>query len=160
MDMPRRLGVEFFGTFWLTRLGKSDDRVQGRTRTKNDAMNIISRTGVVVTIISLGLALSACGYNTIPTLEEQAKARWSDVQNQYQRRTDLIPNLVATVQGYAAQEKSVLTAVVEARAKATQIKLDASDLTDPAKLKAFQDAQNQLTGRSAGYWPYVRTIPT
>ncbi|MGB6798950.1 MAG: LemA family protein, partial [Xanthobacteraceae bacterium] len=80
------------------------------------------------------------------TLQETAKARWADVQNQYQRRADLIPNLVATVQGYAAQEKSVLTAVVEARAKATQIKLDASDLTDPDKLKAFQDAQNQLTG--------------
>ena len=89
---------------------------------------------------------SACGYNTIPTLEEQAKARWADVQNQYQRRADLIPNLVATVQGYAAQEKNVLTAVVEARAKATQIKVDASHLTDPDKLKAFQDAQNQLTG--------------
>ena len=97
-------------------------------------------------MIGFGLTLSACGYNTIPTLEEQAKARWSDVQNQYQRRSDLIPNLVATVQGYAAQEKNVLTAVVEARAKATQIKLDASDLTDPDKLKAFQDAQNQLTG--------------
>ncbi len=100
----------------------------------------------ILAIISLGLTLSACGYNTIPTLQETAKARWADVQNQYQRRADLIPNLVATVQGYAAQEKSVLTAVVEARAKATQIKLDASDLTDPAKLKAFQDAQNQLTG--------------
>ncbi len=100
----------------------------------------------ILAIIGLGLALSACGYNTIPTLQETAKARWADVQNQYQRRADLIPNLVATVQGYAAQEKSVLTAVVEARAKATQIKLDASDLTDPAKLKAFQDAQNQLTG--------------
>jgi LemA protein len=123
-------------------------------------LNIISRTSAVITIISLGLALSACGYNTIPTLEEQAKARWSDVQNQYQRRTDLIPNLVATVQGYAAQEKSVLTAVVEARAKATQIKLDASDLTDPAKVKAFQDAQTSSRGRSADYWPYVRTIPT
>jgi LemA protein len=108
--------------------------------------NVISRAGAIITVISFGLALSACGYNTIPTLEEQAKARWSNVQNQYQRRTDLIPNLVATVQGYAAQEKNVLTAVVEARAKATQIKLDASDLTDPAKLKAFQDAQNQLTG--------------
>jgi LemA protein len=97
-------------------------------------------------VIGLGLTLSACGYNTIPTLQETAKARWSDVQNQYQRRADLIPNLVATVQGYAAQEKNVLTAVVEARAKATQIKLDASDLTDPDKVKAFQDAQNQLTG--------------
>ena len=108
--------------------------------------NLISRTCFALTIIGLSLALSSCGYNTIPTLQEQAKARWSDVQNQYQRRSDLIPNLVSTVQGYAAQEKSVLTAVVEARAKATQIKLDASDLTDPAKLKAFQDAQNQLTG--------------
>ena len=109
-------------------------------------LGIMPRMRVGFAVIGLGVVLSACGYNTIPTLEEQAKARWSDVQNQYQRRSDLIPNLVATVQGYAAQEKNVLTAVVEARAKATQIKLDASDLTDPDKLKAFQDAQNQLTG--------------
>jgi LemA protein len=107
---------------------------------------IALRIRTVLAVVGLGLVLSACGYNTIPTLEETAKARWSDVQNQYQRRADLIPNLVATVQGYAAQEKSVLTAVIEARAKATQIKVDASDLTDPDKLKAFQDAQNQLTG--------------
>jgi len=108
--------------------------------------NVISRTCFALTIIGFSLALSSCGYNTIPTLQEQAKARWSDVQNQYQRRADLIPNLVSTVQGYAAQEKNVLTAVVEARAKATQIKVDASDLTDPDKVKAFQDAQAQLTG--------------
>jgi LemA protein len=108
--------------------------------------NMIAKLRVMAAVFGLGLTLSACGYNTIPTLQEQAKARWADVQNNYQRRADLIPNLVATVQGYAAQEKSVLTAVVEARAKATQIKLDASDLTDPDKLKAFQDAQNQLTG--------------
>jgi LemA protein len=108
--------------------------------------NIRTNFRTILAVIGLGLTLSACGYNTIPTLQETAKARWADVQNQYQRRSDLIPNLVATVQGYAAQEKSVLTAVVEARAKATQIQLNASDLTDPAKLKAFQDAQNQLTG--------------
>jgi LemA protein len=96
--------------------------------------------------ILLGLTVSGCGYNTIPTAEEQAKAKWADVQNNYQRRADLIPNLVATVQGYAKQEREVLTAVIEARSKATQTKIDVSELTDPAKLKQFQDAQNQLTG--------------
>jgi LemA protein len=94
----------------------------------------------------LSLCVAGCGYNTIPTLEETAKAKWADVQNNYQRRADLIPNLVATVQGYAKQEKDVLTAVVEARAKATQVRVDASQLTDPDKLKQFQDAQNQLSG--------------
>src|SRR6266567_126046 len=97
-------------------------------------------------VVLTGLLVAGCGYNTIPTLEEQVKARWGDVQNQYQRRADLIPNLVATVQGYAKQEKDVLTSVVEARAKATQVKVDASQLSDPDKLKQFQDAQNQLSG--------------
>jgi len=107
---------------------------------------IASRLSVTILLLCVGSLVSGCGYNTIPTREEQAKARWSDVQNQYQRRADLIPNLVATVQGYAKQEKDVLTAVVEARAKATQIKVDASQLTDPEKVKQFLDAQNQLTG--------------
>src|SRR5436190_14742842 len=111
----------------------------------NAMPNAISRTCFALSLIGLCLVLSSCGYNTIPTLQEQAKARWSDVQNQYQRRSDLIPNLVSTVQGYAAQEKNVLTAVVEARAKATQITVNASDLTDPVKLKAFQEAQAQLS---------------
>jgi LemA protein len=106
----------------------------------------ISRLRTVLAVVLLALAVSACGYNTIPTLEENAKAKWADVQNNYQRRTDLIPNLVATVQGYAKQEKDVLTAVVEARAKATQVKVDVSQLDDPEKLKQFQDAQNQLSG--------------
>jgi LemA protein len=109
-------------------------------------IGIIPRVRTLFAVIGIGLTVSACGYNTIPTLEETAKARWSDVQNQYQRRADLIPNLVATVQGYAKQEKDVLTAVVEARAQATKVTLDASQLTDPDKLKAFQDAQNQLSG--------------
>ena len=94
----------------------------------------------------LGTGVSGCGYNTIPTLEESAKAKWSDVQNQYQRRADLIPNLVATVQGYAKQEREVLTSVVEARAKATSVRIDASQLTDPDKVKQFQEAQSQLSG--------------
>jgi LemA protein len=106
----------------------------------------MSRFRAVLATLFLGLAVSGCGYNQIPTLEEQAKAKWADVQNNYQRRADLIPNLVATVQGYAKQEKDVLTAVVEARAKATQVKIDVSQLTDPEKLKQFQDAQNQLSG--------------
>jgi LemA protein len=104
------------------------------------------RLRTATTVVILGLLVSACGYNSIPTDEEQAKAKWADVQNNYQRRADLIPNLVATVQGYAKQEKEVLTAVVEARAKATQVKIDVSQLTDPDKLKQFQDAQNQLSG--------------
>jgi LemA protein len=106
----------------------------------------LSRPGALVLALLALFTLSSCGYNTIPTLEEQAKAKWADVQNNYQRRADLIPNLVATVQGYAKQEKDVLTAVTEARSKATQIKVDASQLTDPEKLKQFQDAQNQLSG--------------
>jgi len=105
-----------------------------------------SRLRSLAAVMLLGLSVAACGYNTIPTLEENAKAKWADVQNQYQRRADLIPNLVNTVQGYAKQEKDVLTSVVEARAKATSVHVDASQLTDPDKLKQFQDAQNQLSG--------------
>jgi LemA protein len=94
----------------------------------------------------VAFSLSACGYNVIPTKEEAARAAWAEVQNQYQRRADLVPNLVATVQGYAKQEKDVLTEVTEARAKATAIHLDANDLTDPEKVKALQQAQAQLSG--------------
>ena len=82
-------------------------------------------------LLALALMLSGCGYNQIPTLEEQAKASWAEVQNQYQRRADLIPNLVNTVQGYAKQEKDVLTSVIEARAKATSVHIDASNLDVP-----------------------------
>jgi LemA protein len=106
----------------------------------------LSRLGTVLAAALVLFTVSSCGYNRIPTLEEQAKAKWADVQNNYQRRADLIPNLVATVQGYAKQEKDVLTAVVEARAKATQVRVDPSQLSDPEKLKQFQDAQNQLSG--------------
>lgn len=97
-------------------------------------------------LVMAPLLLAACGYNTLPTKEEAARAKWADVQNQYQRRSDLIPNLVETVKGYAAQEKSVLTAVTEARASATQVKIDASTLTDPAKFQQFQQSQDRLSG--------------
>ncbi|MFG1424410.1 LemA family protein [Roseixanthobacter liquoris] len=97
-------------------------------------------------MVLVALVLAGCGVNAIPTEEERAKAAWSEVLNQYQRRSDLIPNLVETVKGYAAQEKDVLTSVVEARAKATSIRVDASTITDPAQFKQFQDAQSQLSG--------------
>ena len=109
-------------------------------------MSVVSRLRSLAIATLLGLSVASCGYNTIPTLDENAKAKWAEVQAQYQRRADLIPNLVATVQGYAKQEKEVLTQVAEARAKATQIKVDASSLTDPDKIKQFQDAQAQLSG--------------
>ena len=100
----------------------------------------------VATLLVLATLLTACGINNIPTLDEQAKAAWGQVQNQYQRRADLIPNLVETVKGYAAHEKDTLTAVIEARAKATSIQVDASTLDNPEKLKQYQQAQDQLSG--------------
>ncbi len=106
----------------------------------------LSRLRALVVLALVAVTVSACGYNVIPTKEEAAKAAWSQVENQYQRRADLVPNLVATVQGYAKQEKDVLTAVTEARAKATSIHIDAKDLTDPAKIKQMQDAQSTLSG--------------
>jgi LemA protein len=106
----------------------------------------LPRLRALFAVLVLGLAVSGCGYNQIPTLQQSAQAKWAEVQNQYQRRADLIPNLVATVQGYAKQEQTVLTAVVQARASATQVKINADDLTDPAKLQQFEQAQNQLSG--------------
>jgi LemA protein len=99
-------------------------------------------------VVLLGLTVSGCGINTIPTQEENAKAKWSDVLNQYQRRADLIPNLVETVKGYAAQEKQVLEAVINARARATQTTLQVPPdiLTNPEAFKKFQEAQAQLSG--------------
>ena len=94
----------------------------------------------------MAVALSGCGINTIPTLEENAKGKWAQVQNEYERRASLIPNLVETVKGYAKQEQDTLTAVIEARAKATSVKVDASTITDPEKFKQFQEAQGQLSG--------------
>jgi len=101
---------------------------------------------IAALVLGIGSAPGCGGINTLPTLDEQVKAAWSEVLNQFQRRADLIPNLVETVKGYATQEREVLTQVTEARAKASQIKVDASTVTDPAKFKEYQDAQNALTG--------------
>jgi len=105
-----------------------------------------ARIRAALTAMILAFGLSACGVNNLPTLEEQAKAAWSEVQNQYQRRADLIPNLVETLKGFAQQEREVLTQVTEARARATQVQVDASTVTDPEKFRQFQEAQSQLSG--------------
>jgi LemA protein len=91
------------------------------------------------------ISLAGCGVNSIPTAEEDAKARWADVQNQYQRRADLIPNLVASVQGAAAQERNVLREVTEARANATRIQISPEQLRDPEAMRSFSEAQARLT---------------
>ncbi len=92
------------------------------------------------------LSLSACGINSVPTAEENAKAKWADVQAAFQERANLIPNLANVVKGAAAQENKTLTEVIEARSKATSVNLNATDLNDPAKMAAFQSAQSQLSG--------------
>ena len=95
--------------------------------------------------VMLAMTLAGCGLNSVPTAQENVKAKWGEVQNQYQRRADLIPNLVATVKGYAKQENQVLTNVTEARARATSINVTTDDLSNPERLKQFSSAQNQLT---------------
>ena len=95
-------------------------------------------------LVMLAGWLSGCGINNIPTYDEQVKAAWSQVENQYQRRADLIPNLVNTVKGYASHEREVLVDVTEARAKVGSIQVDGSMLENPEKLKQFEQAQRQL----------------
>ena len=119
----------------------------------------IFRFPAVALIILTGLLLSGCGINNIPTFDEKAKAAWSEVLNQYQRRADLIPNLVETVKGFAEQERTVLTEVVEARAKATQTKLPDDILTNPDAFKKFQDAQSQLSGALSRLLVVVERYP-
>jgi len=107
-------------------------------------MTAIRRYGLLAPLAAVSLA--GCGINSVPTAEEQVNASWGNLQADYQRRADLIPNLVSTVKGYAQQEKTVLTQVTEARAKATSIQLNANDLSDPAKVQSFANAQAQLGG--------------
>lgn len=103
-------------------------------------------TWQLTVVLFMSWLLAGCGINNIPQYDEQVKSAWAQVENQYQRRADLIPNLVETVKGFARQEQETLTAVIEARSRATSIQLSADDLDDPQKLQQFQQAQNQLTG--------------
>jgi LemA protein len=111
--------------------------------------NALRRSAGLAALAGTALLLSGCGVNTIPAKEEAVKAKWADVENQYQRRADLIPNLVSTVKGYAAQEKDVLEAVTKARASASQVTVDPTKLSDPKQLAAFDQAQGAL-GQSLG----------
>ena len=106
-------------------------------------MTALRRFGLLAPLAALSLA--GCGLNSVPTAEEQVNAAWGNLQSEYQRRSDLIPNLVATVQGYAKQERDVLIEVTEARASAGRVQLTAADLDDPAKVRAFNEAQSRIS---------------
>lgn len=112
-----------------------------------------------LTFLLVLFGITGCGINAIPTYEEQAKAAWSEVLNQYQRRADLIPNLVETVKGFAAQEKDVLTAVVEARSKATSVNIPPDILSNPQAFEAFQQSQANLSGALGRLLAIVENYP-
>jgi LemA protein len=121
-------------------------------------MTISLRTRLLA-VLMFATLLSGCGVNNIPQYDEQVKSAWAQVENQYQRRADLIPNLVETVKGYAKQEQDTLTRVIEARAKATSIQVDANTLDDPAKLQQFDQAQQQLSGALSRLMVTVERYP-
>jgi LemA protein len=106
-------------------------------------MTALRRFGLLAPLAAFSLA--GCGLNSVPTAEEQVNAAWGNLQSEYQRRSDLIPNLVATVQGYAKQERDVLIEVTEARASAGRVQLSAADLDDPEKVRAFNEAQARIS---------------
>ena len=114
----------------------------------NSYSSILPRVAVVALAAT---SLAGCGVNSVPKAEEVAKAKWADVQAAFQDRAYLVPNLAAVAKGAAEQEKGILVGVTEARAKATSIQLSTDDLKDPAKMKAFQEAQNQLSGSLMGF---------
>ena len=121
----------------------------------------VARPTALLALMALMLPLAGCGINTIPTYEQQAKAAWSEVLNQYKRRADLIPNLVETVKGFADQERTVLTDVTNARAKATQVQanIPADILTNPEAMQKLQEAQSQLSGALGRLLAVVERYP-
>lgn len=110
----------------------------------------LSRAGKFAIVTVAASSLASCGLNSVPTAEENAKAKWGDVQAAFQERANLVPNLAAVAKGAAEQEKQILTGVIEARAKATSVQVSTDDLTDPAKMAQFQAAQSQLSSSLAG----------
>ena len=108
--------------------------------------HLLARLLLAASALATTLSLTGCGYNDFQRLDEQTTSAWSEVLNQYQRRADLVPNLVATVKGEANFEQETLTKVVEARAKATSIQATPELINDPAAFKRFQDAQGELSG--------------
>ncbi|MBN8528522.1 MAG: LemA family protein [Caulobacterales bacterium] len=119
-----------------------------------------SRIAAMAAVAVLAPSVAGCGINTIPTKEERAQAAWADVQSQYQRRADLVPNLVATVQGAALQERTTLTQVVEARARATGVTVTPETLSDPAAFQRYQAAQGELSQALSRLLMVVENYPT
>jgi LemA protein len=115
--------------------------------------------GLRIALAGVALLLSGCGYNTLQTQDEQVKSAWSEVVNQYQRRADLIPNLVATVKGFAAQEQKVLLGVTEARSKVGSIQMTPELVNDPEAMKKFQAAQGELTGALKSLFAVTENYP-
>jgi LemA protein len=120
--------------------------------------NLASRTARI-TMLSLVLLVSGCGYNQLQGLDEEVKAAWSEVENQYQRRADLVPNLVATVKGAASFEQETLQKVIEARSKATSVNIDANALANPEAFRRFEQAQNELSGALSRLLVVVEKYP-
>ena len=118
-----------------------------------------ARALAVTAALLITPAAAGCGYNTIPTKQERAEAAWADVQSQYQRRADLVPNLVATVQGAAIQERTTLTDVINARARATSVNVSADDLNNPQAFQQYQEAQGQLSGALSRLLVTVEAYP-
>jgi len=122
---------------------------------KRNMKRYVSMTIGLVTL----LALAGCGYNSLQALDEDVKAAWSEVQNQYQRRADLVPNLIEVVKGASKFEQETLTKVIEARSKATQIKIDAQALSNPEAFKRFEEAQRELSGALSRLLVVVERYP-
>ncbi len=122
-------------------------------------MRMVRRTVRLGLLAIVASIVAGCGINNIPSYDEAVKAAWGQVQNQYQRRADLVPNLVATVQGYAAHEKETLEAVIEARSKVSQMNVSPEILSDPAAFKTFEQNQGQLTSALSRLMVVVEQYP-